>query len=107
MTHHGFDLGVRDQGSLSPDQSSGSRWQVEHVALAQQFVGTHLIQNGAGVDLGCHLEGNTRGDVGLDDARDNVHRRTLGRDDAMNARGPCHLRDASDGHLDIGRSHQH
>ena len=50
---------------------------------------------------------DTRGNVGFDDAGDDIDARTLRGDDAMDARGARHLRDARDGHFNIGRRDQH
>ena len=57
--------------------------------------------------LAAHLKGDARGDVRLDDPGDHIHARPLRGHDAMNARGPRHLRDAGDGHLHVRRRHEH
>ena len=81
---------------------------VEHVALAEQLFGALLAQNGAAVDLGGDLERDAGREVRLDGAGDHVHRRTLRRQDDVNAGGARHLRQALDGALDVlaGDHHQ-
>ena len=49
--------------------------------------------------LGRDSKGDPAGRVGLDDARDDVYRRTLGRNDQMDARSSCKLGQADDGSL--------
>ena len=44
------------------------------------------IDNGAGVDLGRDRKGDTRRDIGLDKARNDIDGRTLRTDDEMHAR---------------------
>ena len=48
-----------------------------------------------------HLEGDAAGEVGLDDAGDDVDRRPLGGDDQVDADGPGQLGQAADGVLDL------
>ena len=55
-----LDLAVGDQGTMdAADPVAGH--QVEHVALAQELLGTGLAQNGAAVDLGADPEADARG----------------------------------------------
>ena len=58
-------------------------------------------------DLRRDLEGDTRGEVGLDDAGDDVHRRPLRRDDQVDAGGTCELGEPRDAGLDLGRRDHH
>src|ERR1035437_3840065 len=102
-----LDFLVGDERALGADQLGRAGRQVEQVAFAQQLVGTHRVENGARVHLGRDLERDAGGDVRLDDAGDDIHARPLGGDDAMDPRGACHLGDARDGHLDVGRRYEH
>ena len=82
--------------------------RVEHVALAEQLLGALLVEDGAAVDLGRHLEADAGREVGLDGAGDDVDRRTLRRHDEMDAGGARHLRQPLHGGLDLfaGDDHQ-
>ena len=93
--------------ALGADQLGRAGRQVEHVALAEQFVGAHRVENRARVHLGRDLEGDAGRDVRLDDAGDDVHARALGGHDAMDARRARHLGDARDGHFHVRRRDQH
>ena len=66
-----FDLFVADEGAVATGDLGPAR-HIEHVAHAQQLLGTHLTQNRAAVDFRGHLEGNPRGEVRLDRAGDNI-----------------------------------
>jgi hypothetical protein len=100
-------ISVGDERALDADEFGRAGRQVKHVAFAQEFVRAHRVEDGARIHLGGDLEGDARGDVGLDDAGDDVHARPLRGDDAMNARGARHLRDAGDGHFDVGGRDEH
>src|SRR5208282_3332644 len=101
------DFLVGDKRPLGANQLRRAGRQIQHVALAEQFVRAHRVENRARVHPRRALERDTRGDVRLDDAGDDVHARPLGGDDAMNARRARHLRDARDGHFHVGGRHQH
>ena len=102
-----MDFLVGDEHALGADELGGTGRQVKHVAFAEQFVGAHGVENRARIDFGGDLESDTRGDVGFDHAGDDIDAGTLRGDDAMNAGGARHLRDARDGHFDIGRRDEH
>jgi hypothetical protein len=92
---------------VHPLRVAGAGRQVEHVALPEQRLGAHLVEDGARVDLARHLEGDTRRDVGLDEARDDVHRRALGGEDEVDAGRARLLREAGDEFLDLLPDHHH
>ena len=102
-----LDFLVGDEGALGADQLGRAGRQIKHVALAEQFVGAHGVENGARIHLGGDLKGDARGNVRLDDAGDDIHARPLGGDDAMDAGGARHLGDAGDGHFHIGGRDEH
>lgn len=79
----------------------------KHVAAPDEGIGALGVENGAGVDLGGDLEGDARGQVGLDDARDDVHGRPLRGDDEVDAGGAGELRETGDVRLDLGGGDHH
>src|SRR5688500_15873171 len=99
VVHDAFDFLIGDEDALGAVKFGGAGREIKHVAFAEQFIGAHGIENGAGVDLGGNLESDTGGDVRLDDAGDDVNARALGGDNAMNAGSAGHLGDARDGHF--------
>src|SRR5690606_26405745 len=80
---------------------------VEHVAHAEQLLGTLLAENGAAVDLRRHLEGDARREIRLDRAGDHVDRRALRRHDDMDAGGARHLGQTLDSAFDVLAGHHH
>src|SRR5690606_15942161 len=68
--NHLVHLVVVDKGPVNPDRDTGAGRQIEHVPVAEELVGTPLVENGPGVDLGGHLEGDAGGHIGLDQAGD-------------------------------------
>ena len=77
---------VGNEGPRHPGRVSRTRGEVEHVALAEERFGAHLVEDGTGVDLAGNLKGHTRGDIGLDQAGDDINARTLRCEDKMDAR---------------------
>ena len=61
-----IDFLVGDKAALCPAEVGCAGREKQHVALAEQFVGTHRIENGAGIDSGSDLKGDTRWYVGLE-----------------------------------------
>ncbi len=98
---------VRHERAVHALRVAGSRRQEQHVALAEQRLGAHLVENRARVDLARHLERNARRNVRLDEAGDHVDRRTLRGEDEMDAGGARLLRDARDELLDLLAGHHH
>ena len=105
--HDELNFLVGDERSLRADQPRRTGRQIKHVALAEQFVRAHRIENRARIHLGRDLKSNTRRDVRLDDAGDDVHARPLRGDDAMYPRRARHLRNARDGHFHVRRRDEH
>ena len=56
---------VGDEGAVHARRQPGARRQVEHVALAEQRFGAHLVEDGARVDLAGYLEGMRVGMLAL------------------------------------------
>ncbi len=75
--------------------------QIEHVAVSQQLLRAHLVENGARVDLGRYLECDPTRNIGLDEPGDDVDRRALRGKDQVNAGSACLLREACDQFLDL------
>ncbi len=69
-------------------------------------LGAGAVEDGARVHLRADGEGDARGEVGLDQARDHVHRGPLRGDDEVDAGGARQLGQAADLALDLeGRGH--
>ena len=96
-----------DQGSMKAQEAAGSRRQEEHVAAAQQRLGPVGVEDGARIDFGGQSEADAGGDVGLDEAGDDVHAGALRGQDEMNADGAGHLREAGDGFFHVGAVEHH
>ena len=92
---------------MHPQRQAGAGGEVEHVALAEQRLGAHLVEDGARIDLARHLEGNARRDVGLDQAGDDIDARPLRGEDQVDAGGARLLRQARDQFLDLLADHHH
>ena len=60
---------------------------VEHVAAPEQLVSAPLIEDDAAVDLARDLEGDARRQVALQDARDDIRRGPLRRQDDVDPDG--------------------
>ena len=103
-----LDFSVGDVGPLCAFELGRTRRQVEHVALADQFVSPLGVENDARIECRGNLEGDPARDVRLDDAGHHIGPRRLGGDDQVNARSPRLLRDSGDAHFHIrrGRLHQ-
>jgi hypothetical protein len=66
-----------------------------------------LIEDGARIHLGRHLEGDAGGDIGLDQAGDHVHRRPLGGQDQVHTGGTGLLGQAGDQLFHLLAHHHH
>ena len=66
---------------------AGSRREVQHVAVAEQPVGTAFVQHHSAVCFAGDLERDPCRKVGLDESGDDVDRRFLSRQDQVNADG--------------------
>ena len=66
------DFLLADEGALHAVERGAAGRHEEHVAAADQRLGAATIQNGARVDLRGDLEADTRRQVGLDEARDDI-----------------------------------
>ena len=67
------DLFVRNEGAVHAHRYAAAGRQVQHVAMAEQLLGTALVEDRTGIDLGRHLETDACRDVGLDQPGDHVH----------------------------------
>src|SRR4029078_1724490 len=79
----------------------------QHVSLADQALGTLLVEDDAAVGEGRDGEGETRGNVRLDHAGDDVDRRPLRGDYEVDADGARHLCDAADRLFDVAGGNHH
>ena len=92
---------VADEGAVDPLRQGRTRRQVKHIAVSEQLLGAHLVENGAGIHPGRHLETDAGRDIGLDQAGDDVHRGPLGGHDQVNTGRPRLLRQACNQFFDL------
>ena len=74
---HAIDFVVADERPLSATERTRTGSHVEHVAVTEQLVRSHLIQHDAAVHATGDLERNACGKVRLDESRDDIDRRLL------------------------------
>src|SRR5690606_24810045 len=67
---HAVNLIVGNEGTVDADRQAGAWRHVQHVTMAQQLLGTALVDDGPGVDLARYLERHTGRNVGLDQTGD-------------------------------------
>ena len=65
----------------------------QHVAAPDELVCPGRVEDGAGVNHGCHLEGDAGREVRFDESRDDVGRGTLGGNNHVDTHGTCQLGD--------------
>ncbi len=94
-------LFVGNEGAVYTNRQTGTRRQIEHVAVTKQLFGTTLIEDGARIDFARYLERHTGRDVGLDQAGNHVHRRALRGEDQVDAGRAGFLRDTGDQLFDL------
>ena len=74
---HLGDFIVAEERALTADQRAGAGPQEEHVAVAQQSVGTHLVEHHAAIGAAGDLEGDSGRQVRFDQAGNHVDGRFL------------------------------
>ncbi len=97
---HFGDFGFGDEGAMDAHQAGAARGQEQHVALAEQVLGAHHVQNSSGIDSCGHTERDASREVGLDEAGDDIDRRPLGSQNEVDADGAGHLGEADDAGFD-------
>src|ERR1039458_246723 len=105
--HDAADFRLGDEGPVEADEARRSRRKEQHVALAQQVLGAHAVEDGARIHPGGHAEADPRGEVRLDDAGDDVHAGALRGQHQVHADGARHLRQARDAFLDVAALEHH
>ena len=80
-------LRIVQKRALQPLQLACIGRHKQHVAPSQQIFGAGHIQHHTAVYLAGHGEGDAGGEIGFDQAGDDIDRRALGRDDQMDADG--------------------
>src|SRR5581483_2710641 len=98
---HGGDFFFSNKWRMQPMNPRGTRGQIEHVAFAKQGLRSIGVENGTGVNFGSDPEGNSRREISLDQAGNDVDGRPLRRQHQMNTDRACHLRQSSDRFLDV------
>lgn len=101
------DFGVGGEGALGSDLVGGAWGDEEHVAATDELVGAAAVEDGAAVDFGGDFEGDAAGEVGFDDACDDVDGGALGGDDEVDACGAGELGEASDAGFNVGGGDHH
>jgi hypothetical protein len=94
--HHAVDFGLGDERAVNARQRRRAGRQEQHVALAQQVLGAHHVEDGAAVHARGHAEADARGEVRLDEAGDHVHAGALRGQHQVHADRARHLRQARD-----------
>ena len=69
---YGCDFFFGYEGRVDALEAAGAGREEEHVAAAEEGLGAVGVDDGAGVDLGGEAEAHAGGDVGLDEAGDDV-----------------------------------
>ena len=69
-----------------------TRRNEQHIPVPEQLFGAVTVDDRAGIDLGCDFERDPAGEVGLDDAGDDIDRRPLRGQYEVNADRPRHGR---------------
>ena len=106
MRHHALHLFIGNERALAAGRLAGAVRMKQHIAAAEQLFGARCVENDAAVDRRADRKRAPRGDVRLDEPRDDIRARTLRCDDQMDARGTAELRDAADRIFDVlGRDH--
>ena len=72
IIHHAMNFLISNEGTMNPLRVPASWRQIEHVALAQQRLRPHLIEDGTGIHLARYLERDPRRNIGLDKTRNYV-----------------------------------
>ena len=108
---------IRYKSALQAGGLGVARLQKERIAVFEQFVGAHLVENGAAVDFALHGKSHAGGNIGFNQAGNHVHARALGGYNHVDAGGARFLRQTGDlllhrfalGHHQVGQfiNHQH
>ena len=102
-----MNFAVPDECPMDAVRQRGARRQVQHIAMTQQLLSTHLVQDGARIHTRGDLESHPRRNVGLDQAGNDIHRRPLGGQHQVNSGRPCLLRQAGDQFFDFFADDHH
>src|SRR5690348_8633617 len=105
--HQPLGLVGRDERSLHPEELALAGRQKQHVPVPEHGLGAVLIENRAAVDLGRDSKRDATREVCLDEAGDDVHRRTLGGEHQVNADGARLLRERGEGRFDLALYGEH
>ena len=97
---------IAQEGAVQTLQATAAGLE-QHVAAAQQVLGTGLVQDGARIMPRRDLERDAAGEVGLGQAGHHVHAGALGGQDHMDARGTGQLGQTHDAGLHLAGSRHH
>src|SRR6266849_1662573 len=102
-----LDLALGHPGALDPPGAGGACVLVEEVAVADEPVGTALVEDHPAVGVAGGGKCHPGGDVGLDHTGHDVDGGPLGCNHEVDSDRPCHLGDTANALLDIPRRHHH
>src|SRR5205085_9638790 len=85
VVDEGFGLVISKETALDAFWTACIGRQVEHVTTTQKAFGTTHVDDGTRVYGRANHEGDTGGNVGLNETGDNIDRRSLGSNDEMYA----------------------
>ncbi len=105
MLHQGLNFRGIHKGILDAQQIGAGAQQC--IAAAHQLLGAIAVQDGTAVHLADDAVRQAGGEVGLDDARDDIDRRPLRGDDQVQPGCTTQLRQADDGRLYLLASGHH
>ncbi len=99
--HNAVNLVVGDEAALDALGLAPVDLGEEHVAVAGELLGAHLIDDDPAVDARGNVEGDAVGDVRLDQAGHHVGAGALRGDDEVDAGRAAQLGNADDARLDV------
>ena len=105
--HEAFGFLARQIRALQTRRLRLARRDEQHVAVAEQHLGARSVDDRAAVDLRRDAKRDPAREVRLDQAGDDVHARTLRREDEVNADRARLLREHGDRRLDLALHRHH
>ena len=102
-----MDLGIRHPRSLHTHWLRSTHRQEEPIALANELLGTRLVQNDSRIGHRGGREGQPRRNIGLDKTGAHIGRWTLSSQHQVDTGSTCQLGNTNDGIFNITRGYQH
>ena len=101
------DFFICNPGTLDATRFAHAWSHEEHVAFAEEFFSADLVEDGAGVDLLGDGESDAGGDIGFNEAGDDVDGWALGGEDEVDSGGAAFLGEADDESFDVAGGGHH